>query len=561
MARKSTRKSENSDFDGDLDELEEEGEVSRSYQAYQGDEPQECEICDETFDSYENLTTHMKTVHKHDLQFNPKFDHFNNEPLSKTKKTSEKTKESHEVEENLEKSHESSIEKNKNHPYKCPICKDTFPSNAILRTHSLEIHKIPPFRQRKKSQNVIKLQTVEPDAKEADSVLDHDLEPGEVSLRKMKQVSMEDPLAVNVRTPVKIAFTAKSKIKEEEIEIEEHPIEPIEQNEESRTATMNSFLEDSKLFHCEFCSVPFSTITSLNMHKTWHKTNSHSPNMTNEKIVRVSMVDAAKKNDEKIKKIYGLLKEVENQKATASKRTFDQIGESGQSISPKRIKLVQIPSRTLPKNQTIIKGPKKVLRVLLKKTQTSETPPSFSTNDIEDFEKEKTTSIAVGDDHDYTVSETPAKKCDLKDDDDICCPICQEPARKGVIGCDFCEEWYHTTCLNLKKEDVNQLTKRKWKCPKCEANYKKGKSKERTNIDSGSSASSEPVQLKTLQNESLKLVRKDSSNPCLVPNCENQTGLFHPIPSGEIQRRIWLSILGMQVRKLLEIILIENVLF
>ena len=284
------------------------------------------------------------------------------------------------------------------------------------------------------------------------------------------------------------------------------------------------------------------------LHKTWHKTNSHSPNMTNEKIVRVSLVDAAKENDEKIKKIYGLLKEVENQKPPASKRTFDQIGESGQSISPKRIKLVQIP---LPKNQTIIKGPKKVLRVLLKKTQTSKTPSSFSTNDIEDFEKEKTTSIAVEDDHDYNVSETSAKKCDLKADEDICCPICREPARKGVIGCDFCEEWYHTSCLNLKKEDVYQLTKRKWKCPKCEANYKKGKSKERTNIN-GSSASSESVQLKTLQNESLKLVRKDSSNPCLVPNCENQTGLFHPIPSGEIQRRIWLSILGMQVGKMLK---------
>ena len=36
------------------------------------------------------------------------------------------------------------------------------------------------------------------------------------------------------------------------------------------------------------------------------------------------------------------------------------------------------------------------------------------------------------------------------------------------IGCDFCEEWYHSSSLNLKKEDVKQLTKCKWKCPKCE---------------------------------------------------------------------------------------------
>ena len=334
--RNSPRKSEYSYFDSDLNKVEK-NEVLRF-------KSQECEICDETFNSYEGLTNHMKSLHKYDLEFNPNFDHFNNEPLSKSKKTSAKT------------------------------------------------------------------QTFELDSEEDCS----DLEQGEVPLRKLKQVSMEDPLAENVRTPVKIAFTAKSKIKDEEIEIEEHPIEPIEQNEESGTGTMNSFLGDSKLFHCEFCSESFSTITSLNMHKTWHKTNSHSPNMTNEKIVRVSLVDAAKENDEKIKKIYGLIKEVENEKATASKRTFDQIGESGQSISPKRIKLVQIPSTTLPKNQTIIKGPKKVLRVLLKKTQTSETPSSFSTNNIEAFEEEKTTSIALGDDHDYTISKTTANKSNVE---------------------------------------------------------------------------------------------------------------------------------------------------
>ena len=68
----------------------------------------------------------------------------------------------------------------------------------------------------------------------------------------------------------------------------------------------------------------------------------------------------------------------------------------------------------MPKNQTIIKGPKKVLRVLLKKTQTSETPPSFSTNDIGDFEEEKTTSIAVEDDHDYTTSKTTANKSNVE---------------------------------------------------------------------------------------------------------------------------------------------------
>lgn len=46
--------------------------------------------------------------------------------------------------------------------------------------------------------------------------------------------------------------------------------------------------------------------------------------------------------------------------------------------------------------------------------------------------------------------------------------LCREPERPGMIGCDYCEEWYHISCLNLKKEEVNELTKCKWMCPKCE---------------------------------------------------------------------------------------------
>ena len=63
------------------------------------------------------------------------------------------------------------------------------------------------------------------------------------------------------------------------------------------------------------------------------------------------------------------------------------------------------------------------------------------------------------------------------------CYLCREPALlQGVIGCDFCEEWYHNSCLDLKKEEVDQLTNdRNWKCLKCEPNYKQAKAKKRTN--------------------------------------------------------------------------------
>ena len=47
--------------------------------------------------------------------------------------------------------------------------------------------------------------------------------------------------------------------------------------------------------------------------------------------------------------------------------------------------------------------------------------------------------------------------------------ICREPwNRKKMIGCDYCEEWYHIACLSLKRSDVKKLKNIQWKCPKCE---------------------------------------------------------------------------------------------
>ena len=63
-----------------------------------------------------------------------------------------------------------------------------------------------------------------------------------------------------------------------------------------------------------------------------------------------------------------------------------------------------------------------------------------------------------------------------------------------MIGCDFCEEWYHSSCLNLKKEDVKQLTKCKWKCPKCEltdSKQAKAQELEKINNENNSTSSEE----------------------------------------------------------------------
>merc|ERR1712008_625193 len=58
--------------------------------------------------------------------------------------------------------------------------------------------------------------------------------------------------------------------------------------------------------------------------------------------------------------------------------------------------------------------------------------------------------------------------------------ICRQPERHPMIGCDFCDEWYHGSCLNLKKDDIKELTKCDWKCPKCELPNSK---QEKTNIE------------------------------------------------------------------------------
>ena len=46
--------------------------------------------------------------------------------------------------------------------------------------------------------------------------------------------------------------------------------------------------------------------------------------------------------------------------------------------------------------------------------------------------------------------------------------LCREPERPNMIGCDFCDEWYHYNCLNLTKSEAKELTKKEWTCPNCE---------------------------------------------------------------------------------------------
>ena len=51
--------------------------------------------------------------------------------------------------------------------------------------------------------------------------------------------------------------------------------------------------------------------------------------------------------------------------------------------------------------------------------------------------------------------------------------ICRKAERPGMIGCDFCEEWYHTECLGFSNTDIKRVKKEDWSCPSCKKGNKK----------------------------------------------------------------------------------------
>ena len=53
--------------------------------------------------------------------------------------------------------------------------------------------------------------------------------------------------------------------------------------------------------------------------------------------------------------------------------------------------------------------------------------------------------------------------------------LCRKPERPGMIGCDYCDEWFHPDCLKLSKNEVKTLTECQWMCPKCELKDNKSK--------------------------------------------------------------------------------------
>ena len=79
---------------------------------------------------------------------------------------------------------------------------------------------------------------------------------------------------------------------------------------------------------------------------------------------------------------------------------------------------------------------------------------------LESKRKEKKDDTGFGKGKKKTTKEKHSKRA-------VYC-ICRKEERPGMIGCDHCDEWYHTQCLSLTKDDVKKLSNENWFCPNCE---------------------------------------------------------------------------------------------
>ena len=80
-----------------------------------------------------------------------------------------------------------------------------------------------------------------------------------------------------------------------------------------------------------------------------------------------------------------------------------------------------------------------------------------------------------------------------------------------MIGCDFCEEWFHPDCLSMSTEEANLLTEMTWKCPVCEGkikiDYEKEKESEEIINSFSDNHSSVSHKQETIHNKEVSLER------------------------------------------------------
>ena len=61
--------------------------------------------------------------------------------------------------------------------------------------------------------------------------------------------------------------------------------------------------------------------------------------------------------------------------------------------------------------------------------------------------------------------------------------FCRKPDNMDMLSCDFCDEWYHLTCLKLTPDLAKKLINETWACPRCDNEYMEEKYGKKIDID------------------------------------------------------------------------------
>lgn len=106
------------------------------------------------------------------------------------------------------------------------------------------------------------------------------------------------------------------------------------------------------------------------------------------------------------------------------------------------------------------------------------------------------------------------------------CAQCDEPDEGQMVLCDWCENWYHFSCVNLKGAPKSKL----WKCPNCKQSDRQSKNRQNSPIIQSASTDYQKLHESVpVINENQGAVKKDPERP--TKNLEDCTT---PIYSGRI---------------------------
>eukprot|EP00092_Neocalanus_flemingeri_P014807 GFUD01015981.1.p1 GENE.GFUD01015981.1~~GFUD01015981.1.p1 ORF type:complete len:1877 (+),score=582.30 GFUD01015981.1:47-5677(+) len=168
-----------------------------------------------------------------------------------------------------------------------------------------------------------------------------------------------------------------------------------------------------------------------------------------------------------------------NHKPVAHEKHADDSNQSDEEkIIPEKDKMPVVDDEPVKKKKKSKKEKKKKSKKKSKKSKHKRHNSSSSDTEEEERKKKRKKKHRKQLD-DSDVSESPAldtSNTSIEEDQEVkekketvsyC--FCDKPESEDMIGCDFCDMWYHPDCLGLDEQQAVSLTKcDSWMCPECE---------------------------------------------------------------------------------------------